>query len=282
MNRFPVVLAAISLATVTSCRSSQTAGSTPEPVSFPKDEAISPAKTTWIVRRVPGSTSYKLKQQASITSHFPTVTTQQLPLQLAEFTLNTENTNHLFEITITKLSPAQSNQETLSLSITANSTDGYISAEFSPKPKTADGICNQAAAAALPGVTVPVFTLPLTMTVGMSWSDSIATSGCAGLIPTRSKTIRTYHVLGESTSGTRAEIAIDTEEKTTTTGEGSEGQHRVTITSSGESKGRLLIDAVDGSLLTATIEVRSLIQVMSSARKQEFEQVVARSITRTK
>jgi hypothetical protein len=95
---------------------------------------------------------------------------------------------------------------------------------------------------------------------------------CSGSIPVTLTALQSYRVLGETTSGARSGILLERIDKTASTGEGADGQHRVQLKSEGSGQTQLLIDPLSGVLLEATGMNTTTATVTTSGRSQKFTQ----------
>jgi hypothetical protein len=118
--------------------------------------------------------------------------------------------------------------------------------------------------------------LPSTLIRGQRWTDSSTVPACSGSIPIQLTTVREYHVLGEESSGS---IALDRSDRIVASGEGAQGQHRISLRADGSGNSRMSLNPTDGSLSRAESEYRIEVVVGSSGRLQHFTQVVRESVT---
>lgn len=273
----------MALTMMAGCRTIPVAETEGQRTPIEKGVATIPAKPTWVLK--PGGDafiSYTLQQEASVVSHSPTERVQKLSPQIVEFSLHSSGPDHnqVTELTVSSITRDKEKSEVVPFSISALNTNSFITTSVIATQKSEESICSHALFSIVPSTSTAILALPLTITKGMTWSDSMTTSACAGPIPTKSTIVRQYQALGEDDGDQNAGILISLDQKTLTTGEGSDGQHRVYVNATGIGKGQLTIDAVDGSLLRATVEEKSSIRIMVSGTGQDFEQVVTKTITR--
>jgi hypothetical protein len=139
--------------------------------------------------------------------------------------------------------------------------------------------CSNAALAAIPAIGRIVVLPPLQLLRGASWTDSTTVSTCAGSIPVTLTLLRTYRILGEGSSGT---ILVERTDRSLSTGEGAQDQHRVTIRGDGTGSARLELDSRTGALVEAQGEGMTTVDVTSSGRTQRFTQRLREHVTRLK
>jgi len=145
-------------------------------------------------------------------------------------------------------------------------------ASLSAQNSTID--CNTSAPAVLTVLQRVIMVPPTELTSGMTWSDSSSVSTCSGPIMVSLTTIRSYTVLGETEDRGMKLIAINRVERTHSSGEGSQSQHRMIIKATGTGSGILRLDQHSGLLVNAETQYRADVEVTSSGRVQRFTQVV--------
>jgi hypothetical protein len=132
----------------------------------------------------------------------------------------------------------------------------------------------------IPLLSHAVSRLPLDLRTGMTWTDTLSLIGCTGGVPTTLTSVRSYQVMGEQNTGPIRGIEITRSDKTTSAGEGEQGQHRVGISSTSSGSAQLLIDSQTGSLLQSTGQYSGTVTVVTSGRQQVFNQTVRETIQR--
>lgn len=140
--------------------------------------------------------------------------------------------------------------------------------------------CTNTAVSTLSVIHRSFILAPLDLHAGMTWTDSTSAELCNGSIPVITTTVRSYHVLGESLSGTTPVILLEKHETLHSAGEGSSGQHRVLLSSEGSGVGQVAIDRATGLLIDDTSTYTAIVSVRSSGRDQRFTQVVKEHVTR--
>jgi len=137
--------------------------------------------------------------------------------------------------------------------------------------------CNNTTLAAVPAIGRVMVLPPLRLQRGASWTDSSTVSTCAGSVPVTLTVLRTYRILGEGRSGT---ILVERNDRTLTTGDGAQDQHRVTIRSEGTGSARLELDSETGALIESQGEGTTTVDVTASGRTRRFTQRLKERITR--
>jgi hypothetical protein len=102
----------------------------------------------------------------------------------------------------------------------------------------------------------------------------MTTELCSGGIPVTAISNRTYQVLGEGVIGSTPVILLERHDRSSSTGEGSSGQHRVSIQADAVGSGQVAIDRVTGILVDDLSTYSTSITIRSSGRIQKFTQAV--------
>lgn len=148
---------------------------------------------------------------------------------------------------------------------------GHIEASQISLSTPAD--CNSQVTSTLPVIQRSFILPPLQLSKGQTWTDSTTGPACSGSIPVTLTALRQYRVTGEVNSGARRGLLLERLDRTTSSGEGSQGQHRVQLRSEGTGQTQLLIDPVTGALIEATGTNTTLAVVTASGRSQKFTQI---------
>jgi len=136
----------------------------------------------------------------------------------------------------------------------------------------ANSDCSAQASIVAPAIQRLVSALPVQLRKDQTWTDSTSSNVCSGAIPLNLSTVRTYRVLGEAETRGIPAIRLSREDRTTSQGEGSEGQHRVQIETNGTGKGELLINRTTGSLIESSSMSVVTLTIKASGRVQRFTQ----------
>lgn len=120
--------------------------------------------------------------------------------------------------------------------------------------------------------------IPSTIQRGLGWRDSTAVTGCQGLIPLEINLVRNYHVVGETRTPDESAILIHRSDSTHTSGEGSQGQHRISIEGTGSGQARILLDRDTGQLINAQSEQLTRVLTRVSGREATFVQQTKETI----
>lgn len=129
------------------------------------------------------------------------------------------------------------------------------------------------------GVRRSIFIVPRRISLGMTWSDSTSSTACHGLIPVVLKLSSVYKVIGEIDRNGAPALLIERIGKSSAAGQGSEGQHIVTVRGEGSATGNFYIDRTSGVLLDVEDEQKMRLVITSSGRNQEFAQTARETVT---
>jgi hypothetical protein len=91
--------------------------------------------------------------------------------------------------------------------------------------------------------------LPPQMTPGMSWSDSVQTTGCQAGIPTIINLRRVFLVSGQTVEGSQPLLVILRTDTIASRGEGSQLQHRVALQAEGTGRATYHVDFRTGKVV---------------------------------
>jgi len=139
--------------------------------------------------------------------------------------------------------------------------------------------CASQIISAIPVIQRAIVIVPLQLQRDMSWTDSTSAIVCSGSVPVTLIALRNYRVLGETSLGTRQAILLERQDRTLSTGEGAEGQHRIQLKSEGSGQTQLFVDTVTGSLIETTGTNITTLIVTTSGRSQRFVQTSREHIT---
>ena len=146
------------------------------------------------------------------------------------------------------------------------------------RPRTGPIECSVPAFSALNVIHRNIVILPAQLAQGMTWRDSTSTAGCSGNIPVNTIALRSYRVAGETELSGRPALLLERTEKLSSSGEGSENQHRILIRTDGSGTGKIYIDRASGALLSAESEQQINITI-TAGRSQRFIQLVKEKTT---
>lgn len=140
--------------------------------------------------------------------------------------------------------------------------------------------CSNPALAILTGLQRNLITLPRSISSGVPWTDSSTVRGCSGSIPIVLTAVRTYMPVNETNYLESPALLLERTERLIISGEGSQHQHRVVLSSKGTGAGHIHVDRVTGALLSSESTHSSQVTIVTSGRVQEFLQIVQEKTAR--
>lgn len=147
-----------------------------------------------------------------------------------------------------------------------------------PPAPAPDAPCDAAAALATRALEI-IPRVPATLSVGMAWTDSATTTGCRGPIPATTHTWSRYTVLGDSVFEGGTALQVQRSDSIVATGEGAQGQHRITLAANGTATTQLFLDVTSGRFLAADEVQQTAVSVGTSGRVEHFVQHVHQRAT---
>ena len=141
--------------------------------------------------------------------------------------------------------------------------------------------CSNEALSSTPVIQRAIVPMPLALQKDMTWTDSVSTVTCSGSIPVTSVAVRRYRVVGETIRRQTAGILLERQDKTTSAGEGSQGQHRIRLRSDGSGTAQLIVDSQTGALVESNATHTATVVITSSGRDQRFTQRTREKISGT-
>ena len=162
--------------------------------------------------------------------------------------------------------------QTLPISFTGHIISGAVILDALNGQIVTDSIqCSNPVLSAITTIEHNIIILPSQLSTGMSWTDSTTSVSCSGTIPFFTASIRSYKVIGETEHANKTGILLERNDRVTSTGEGSQDQHRVLIRGDGTGSGRVYIDHTTGALLEAEGEMRTNL-IVTMGKSQRFVQ----------
>lgn len=140
--------------------------------------------------------------------------------------------------------------------------------------------CSDSSQTVLSTVNRDLIVVPGEMTADQSWQDSSSSSLCTGSLPVAVSVIRSYRVTGETLVDGIPALKLERTEKLVTSGEGSQGQHQITINGAGTGKAQIYIDRSSGLLLTLAAKNQVELVIKSSGRVQNFTQISEENVVK--
>lgn len=170
----------------------------------------------------------------------------------------------------------------LPIGFDGNISDHNISLHSSGRSQsTALAQCSDSSQTVLSTVNRDLIVVPQEMTIDQSWQDSTSSSLCSGSLPVLVAVIRNYRITGETVVTGIPAFKLERTEKLLISGEGSQGQHQITIDGTGTGTGQVYIDRTSGLLLTLNAINQTELSIKSSGRIQNFTQISEENVVKT-
>ena len=281
----------MALPTISCTRAASVPGSVPGPdpgtVTSPASSTAS-ARRSWTI--TPGTQPRGYLSTATVTLELisDTATVRDSFTQRARFTLLTASASGStsFLGSINSLATDAGNRvgpvellPTFPVTFTGHITDRTVILDaLNGQARQSTIECSDPALSALNVIHRNIIILPAQLIQGMTWKDSTSINGCNGTIPITTISIRAYSVIGEAESEGRPAILVNRTEKFLSTGEGSQNQHRILITTEGTGTAKIYLDRASGLLLDSEGEQRADI-TLKGGRLQRFSQTVREKTT---
>jgi len=135
--------------------------------------------------------------------------------------------------------------------------------------------CSNEALSTVAKVQRTLIPVPFLLQKDMAWTDSTVASVCSGSIPTTHTTHRRYKVIGETGKG----LLIEEQDKTLSTGEGTQGQHRVRLRTDGTGMTHIVINPQTGGFIESSGTHTTSVVVTASGRDHRFTQTTREQIS---
>ncbi len=113
---------------------------------------------------------------------------------------------------------------------------------------------------------------PAALSAGMTWRDSVESSGCQAGIPTTSQIISAYVVTGETDYEGRPALLVQRSDTIQAYGEGAQQQHSMKLDASGTGNEVYYLDTRDGRIARVTAGQELTLTITTSSRPHQFKQ----------
>lgn len=271
----------------TSCRSAAPRNE-PEPVSPENPPPIAPSpdlssRNTWIIQPTEQQYKYRSSTISSIVMEQGTISLRDSTSLTTDFSISLSRNARgaSYSITVEGLSLTSAGHiSPLDLSGLSSPVSLTGRIETNQISLSTPANCNNQVSSTFPVIQRSLILPPLQLRKGQTWTDSTSTAACSGSIPVMLTALRQYRVVGETNNAAHSGLLLERLDKTTSTGEGAEGQHRVQLKSEGTGQTQLLINPVTGTLLEATGTNTTLATVTTSGRSQKFTQISREHVVR--
>ncbi len=141
--------------------------------------------------------------------------------------------------------------------------------------------CSDSSQTVLSTVSRDLIVVPHEMTPNESWQDSTSSSLCSGSLPVVVSVVRNYRITGETAVNGIPALKLERTERLLASGEGSQGQHLITVSGAGTGEAQVYIDRASGLLLASTAKNQMELFIKSSGRIQNFTQTFEEKVVKT-
>jgi len=132
--------------------------------------------------------------------------------------------------------------------------------------------CNPIASALITDVHNLIPRFPASLSLSQTWMDSSSLAGCQGSIPTKSRLLRYFKVIGLSTYENTSVLIVQRSDTISAEGEGAQQQHHVVLNASGTGAGIYYLDIDTGRILHLTVSQDLTLTITASGRVNHFRQ----------
>ncbi|HZK79159.1 MAG TPA: hypothetical protein VFC35_09630 [Gemmatimonadaceae bacterium] len=269
---------------------------TPSPISSPRETSNPSAAPearakTWRIIPTSASQTYTSVLASSIhqsdgsdarDDSLIVTSTYSISIQRSADTISITGSINDFRIDVHgRLLSVDSIQPKLPLSFTGKITTTRIRLQTTDKVQS-QTLCDDISQTPLGIVQRNVFTIPIEVTNEQSWRDSTTSAICNGSLPISVTTLRSYQLIGTAQLDGVSVLVIDQKERALSSGEGSQGQHRIFIQTLGNTTRRLYADKTSGLLIASKAESKVELSIQSSGRVQHFIQTSTEILTKSK
>ncbi len=148
--------------------------------------------------------------------------------------------------------------------------------------QTENNSCNGLVNSLLGEVRGGIILIPVQLQPSSTWADTVSTVTCSGnTIPSSLEIIRSYQVIGETTSSNITALLIKRTEHIHLIGNGAQGQHRVKLEGEGTGSSDITLDFATGTILAVKIYHELRLTIISSGQTKHFTQSLKEQISLT-
>ena len=148
---------------------------------------------------------------------------------------------------------------------------GKFAAEVSPA-------CDSPADPLLATARDLLITVPRSLTLGTTWTETTSSTVCRGEIPLTSKAVQRYEVQGADSVDGRPAVRIRRTSEVTIEGRGEQRGQDIRVTGNGTAAMNLFISPESGTFLGGEGDYTATLRFDSDVRQQTFEQKVKQRI----
>jgi hypothetical protein len=138
--------------------------------------------------------------------------------------------------------------------------------------------CTDTTTAQLTRLYNQVDRIPPVIQRGMIWHDSLTIQSCHGPIPIEIRAIRHYQVVGETAIADQRVVLIDRSDSVQTSGQGSQGEHQISIEAQGTGETKLFLNASTARVAASDSKQVTNVLTRTSGRLLRFTQQSRESV----
>jgi len=249
----------------------------PQPVPVPIPSAV----TSWTFTFAPGSISYKVSRTAAIEEGADSrreistnSTHESLTLQASADTIAFTAVVDTFSTTTQGVTGSvQPVQLPVQLSGARVGDSLVISADSLTQA------CSPVTSALITDLHNLLPRIPALLSTSMSWKDSTNSTACQGSIPTRSRVLRSYHVMSESIYEGIRTLVVQRTDTIQADGEGAQQQHRLTLSANGTGSATYYLNTTSGLILHLSVGQDLDLSITASGKTSRFRQTSKQEFT---
>jgi len=289
MTRYDL-LALLSLSAVIGCASAIGNSPSPSPVSDASSEGIgtpvigsegtsriwnvTPTEESQAYRSIVKTTIEERNTQERRKGGITTITDYLLKLSRSSKNVEISGSVSGFQVNTDQTSQLPSPPSfTLPLVFVGNITDhNIVLRSVGATQSNYSAPCSDSTQTILSTINRDLIVVPREMFTNQSWQDSTSNTICSGSLPLVVSMIRTYRITGETILDGITMLRLERTEKLLASGQGSQGQHQISLHGTGLGKAEVFIDRASGLLLSLTAVNQMELAIKSSGRIQNFTQ----------
>jgi hypothetical protein len=244
-----------------------------EPASAP---IVPPTTTTWNFNFASGLLAYRVSRSAAVTEQTAPQGRREISTNSTYESLTLQPAGDTIAFTAVVDTFSTTTQGTISpeqpVSLPVQLSGVRVGDSITISTDSLTQSCNPAASALVTDLHNLLPRLPTLLTLSTSWRDSTDLIGCQGSIPTRSRVLHSYRVLGENTyEGVRV-VLVQRSDTIHAEGEGAQQQHRLTLTANGTGTTVYYLDVATGRIMHLSIGQDLDLSITASGKTSNFRQ----------
>lgn len=236
---------------------------------------IAGGPSSWTFTFTPGTVAYRVSRNATVESVSDSATRKE-----ASTNTTHESITLLFTGDTINFSAVADTFSTIAQGV-ASSAPGQLPSRVSgflledslivSRDSLAQG-CDPIASTLITDIHNLIPRFPASLSVTQTWTDSTSLSGCQGSISTKSRVLRHFRVIGQSTYENVSVLVVQRNDTISAEGEGAQQQHRLQLNASGAGTGIYYLEISTGRILHLTVSQDLNLTITASGRANHFRQ----------